>query len=104
MLHFLIDHNVPKSVSDFLKKQKCNVKLVKDIDAGMTDSQVMNLAQKESRIVVSNDKDFLGLSMKYSSVDMILFNYLSQSGEVRIAGLKKILPKLEAGFGVVVLQ
>lgn len=62
MFKFLVDHNVPKSVSDFLQKQKYNVKLVKDVDAGMTDLQVMNLAKKETRIVLSNDKDFISLS------------------------------------------
>ena len=35
---------------------------------------------------------------------MILFSYFSQSAEVRIVGLKKILPKLETDFGVIVLQ
>lgn len=104
MLKFLVDHNVPKSVSDFLKKQKCNVLLVKNVDASMTDLQVMNLAKKEGRIVLSNDQDFISLSEKYTDVDMILFRYLSQSAEVRIEGLKKILPKLKVSFGVVVLQ
>lgn len=104
MLKLLVDHNVPKSVSDFLKKQKCNVMLVKDVDASMTDLQVMSLAKKEGRIVLSNDKDFISLSAKYTDVDMILFSYLSQSAQVRIAGLKKILPELKVGFGVVILQ
>lgn len=104
MLKFLIDHNVPKSVSDFLKKQNCNVMPVKDVDASMTDLQVMNLAKKDGRIVLSNDKDFISLSAKYTDVDMILFSYFSQSAEIRIAGLKKILPELKVGFGVVVLQ
>lgn len=104
MFKFLVDHNVPKSVASFLKKKKCNVKLVKDVDATLTDLQVMNLAKKEGRIVLSNDKDFISLSSKYINVDMILFSYLSQSAEVRILGLKKILPKLKVGFGVVVLQ
>lgn len=104
MLKFLVDHNVPKSVSDFLKKQKFNIKLVKDVDAAMTDLQVMYLAKKDGRIVLSNDKDFISLSSKYTDVDMILFSYLSQSAEVRIEGLKKILTKLKVGFGVVILQ
>jgi len=104
MLKFLVDHNVPNSVSYFLKKQKCNVKLVKEVNATMTDLQVMNLAKKEDRIVLSNDKDFISLSAKYTDVDMILFSFLSQSAEVRINGLEKILPKLESGFGIVVLD
>ncbi|MFA4891488.1 MAG: DUF5615 family PIN-like protein [Candidatus Gracilibacteria bacterium] len=104
MFKFLIDHNVPKSVSDFLRKQKYNVKLVKDVNAAMTDLQVLNLAVGEGRIIVSNDKDFISLSVRYSSVDMILFSYLNQSAEMRISGLRRILSKLKVGFGVVVLQ
>lgn len=104
MLKFLIDHNVQKSVSDFLKKRKFDVKLVKDVNAIMTDLQVLDLAKNEGRIIVSNDKDFISLSVKYSTVDMILFSYLTQLAEVRISGLQKILPKLKTGFGVVVLQ
>lgn len=104
MFKFLIDHNLPRSVSDFLKKQKHDVKLIKDVNAAMTDLQVINLAEAEGRILISNDKDFISLSVKYSNVDMILFSYLSQSAEVRISGLKKILPKIKTGFGVIVLQ
>lgn len=104
MLKFLVDHNVPKSVSDFLRKSKFNVKLVKDINVEMTDLQVLDLAKKENRIVISNDKDFIGLSVKYNTVDMVLFSYLSQSADVRIYGLKKILHKLESGFGIVILR
>lgn len=62
MLKFLIDHNVPRSVGVFLKKKKYNVKLVKDINPEMTDLQVVAVARKEKRIIVSNDKDFVNLS------------------------------------------
>lgn len=104
MLKFLVDHNVPKSVSFFLKRKRFNVTLVKDINPEMTDLQVVALAKKENRIVISNDKDFISLSVKHSGVDMILFNYLNQSSDIRITGLKRILPKLQEGFGIIVLQ
>lgn len=70
----------------------------------MTDLQVIILAKKENRIIVSNDKDFIGLSVKYNDFDMILFNYLNQSADIRITGLKQILSNLEYGFGIAVLQ
>lgn len=104
MFKFLVDHNVPKSVSVFLKRKKFNVVLVKDINPEMTDLQVVALAKKENRIVISNDKDFISLSVKHSGVNMILFNYLNQSSDIRITGLKRILPKLQEGFGIIVLQ
>ncbi len=46
MFKFLVDHNVPKSVSVFLLKKKYNVKLVKDIDAEMSDEDIVKLAIK----------------------------------------------------------
>lgn len=104
MHNFLIDHNVPKSVADFLRKEKQNVKMVKDVDPSMTDLQVMSLARKEDRIVISNDTDFISLSTKFLEVDVILFSYLDQSPEIRIYGLKKILPNLKEGFGILILQ
>lgn len=104
MFKFLIDHNVPKSVSVFLKNKKFDVKLVKEVDSEMTDLQVVKLARKEKRIIVSNDKDFIGLSVKYKAVDMVLFDYLNQSSDVRISGLKRVLPELKEGFGILVLQ
>ena len=104
MFKILIDHNVPKSVGGFLKRKKYNVKLVKDINSEMTDLQVIALARNENRIVISNDKDFIGLSVNNSDVDMILFNYFGQGADIRIAGLKQILSKLKKGFGIIVLQ
>lgn len=104
MLKFLIDHNVPKSVGHFLKKRTFDVKFVKDLNPEMTDLQIVILARREQRIVVSNDKDFISLSVLNSDVDIILFNYLSQAAEIRIGGLKKILPKLKRNFGIIVLQ
>jgi predicted nuclease of predicted toxin-antitoxin system len=104
MLRFLVDHNVPKSVSVFLKKNKYDVLLVKEVNAEMKDTSVIKLALKEKRIVLSNDKDFLHLASRFTKADIILFDFLSQSPEVRIAGLKMILPKLKPPFGVFVLQ
>lgn len=104
MLKFLVDHNIPKSVSAFLKKGKYDVKLVKEIDPEMTDVQIVLRATREDRVIISNDKDFLGLSVKYPHVDMILFDYRNQSAEVRILGLKQILPKMQKGFGIVIVQ
>lgn len=104
MLKFIIDHNIPKKVGIFLKSKKYDVKFVKDINPEMTDLQIIALARNEKRVVVSNDKDFITISVMNNDIDMILFNYLSQTPDIRIAGLKKILPKLNKNFGIIVLQ
>lgn len=104
MFKFLVDHNVPKAVSVFLKRGKHDVRLVRDVDPEMPDLQIVALAIKDKRIIVSNDKDFINLAVKYSQVDMILFDYFSQQASVRISGLKRVLPEIKIPFGVVVLQ
>jgi predicted nuclease of predicted toxin-antitoxin system len=104
MLKFLIDHNIPRSVGVFLKQKGYNVKLVKDVDPQMTDLQLLKVAKDEDRIVLSNDKDFITLSQKFRNVDMILLSYFDQSSEIRIKGLKKVLPALKSGFGILVLS
>lgn len=104
MLKFLIDNNIPKSVGVFLKAKKYDVKFVQDLNPEMTDLQVIAVARRENRIILSNDKDFVALSLGNADVDTILFSYLSQSAEIRIAGLKQILPELKSGFGIAVLQ
>ena len=104
MIKFLIDNNVPKSVAVFLKKKRYNVKLVKTVDPEMQDLEVIGLAKKENRIIVSNDKDFLSLAVKYSDINMIIFDFIDQKSEVRITALKKVLPHLKSNFGVFVLQ
>ena len=77
---------------------------MKDVHSGITDLQVVSWAKTERRIIISNDKDFIGLSAKYPEVDMILFDYIEQNSNVRIAGLKQVLPKVKQGFGIAILQ
>jgi predicted nuclease of predicted toxin-antitoxin system len=104
MLKFFVDQNVPNKVSSFLVNCDYDVRLVRDIDSGMSDSKVLEIAQKENRIVVTNDKDFLRLSLNYSDVDIIVFAFKNQSSKCRIESLKKILPRLKNSFGVIVLN
>ena len=104
MLRFFVDQNVPNKVSSFLMDLAYDVRLVRDIDYDMSDSTVLAIAQKENRIVITNDKDFLRLSLSYSDVDIIVFAFKNQSAQCRIESLKKILPKLKNSFGVIVLN
>lgn len=104
MLRFLIDENVPKSVSLFLIKQKYNIKLARDIKSELTDKEVLQIAIKEKRIILSNDKDFIDLAMHHREVNIVLFDFLNQGSDIRITALKKILPKLKGQFGILLLQ
>lgn len=104
MLRFFVDQNVPNKVSNFLKDLAYDVKLVRDIDPGMSDSKVLQIAESESRILITNDKDFLRLALTFLNVDIIVFAFKNQSAQCRIDALEKILPKLKKSFGVIVLN
>jgi predicted nuclease of predicted toxin-antitoxin system len=104
MLKFLIDENIPKSVSLFLIKQKCDVKLARDIRTELTDKEILQIALKEKRIILSNDKDFIDLALNHKDLNIILFNFMNQGSDIRISALKKILPNLKGQFGILLLQ
>lgn len=55
MLRFLVDENIRKEIIDFLAKQGHDVTRP---DAGTTDQDVIALAQKEKRILITHDLDF----------------------------------------------
>lgn len=104
VLKFLIDHNIPKSVGVFLKKQNFDIKLVKDINIQLSDLDLIKLAKQENRIILSNDKDFISLNLRYPTVNMILFSLNSQNAEIRIQAIQDIIPKIKLPFGIIIIK
>lgn len=106
MLKFLVDHNIPQSVSEWLIAQTYDVKLVKDINPEMSDRNVSEIAIREARILLTNDSDFVGIYAMKEKGDCIIFRLESQSGVLRIKALGKILPEIKAGksFGLLILE
>lgn len=95
MLKFLIDHNIPKGVADWLIDKGYDVKLVKDINPEMPDQEVVIHALREKRILLTNDNDFVGIGMEKKEGSFIIFRQKSQSADLRIQALEKILPDLQ---------
>jgi len=58
----LIDENVPKSVYSELRRRGYDVKHVIFIERGMKDRDIVELANRENRIVITLDDDFVQLS------------------------------------------
>ncbi len=104
MRRFLLDHNVPLSVAAYLKGEGHDVLLVRDTDPEMADSDVLQLALQEQRIVLTNDGDFMGLAPFYPDTDIILFACRQQGAEVRIQALRKTLPDLRQSIGLLIVQ
>ena len=68
MHSFLVDESSGKKLAIFLNKSGYDTTFVGDLNPGASDKEVLTLADKEKRILVTNDKDFgelifrLGLS------------------------------------------
>ena len=58
----LIDENVPKSVYIELKKRGYDVKHIIFIKRGLKDKEIIDLANREGRIIITLDEDFVHLS------------------------------------------
>lgn len=59
-MKFLTDENIASSVAMELRNQKFDVKDVKEEGLfGISDRDIIDLALKEKRIIITHDKDFL---------------------------------------------
>ena len=58
MIKFLIDENVGHSLIKYLQDQEYDVKSVSELFPSRDDIFIMDRANQEDRIIVTNDKDF----------------------------------------------
>ena len=92
-IKFLADVNVEKPLVDYLSKQGYDIKWIPDYNCKMLDEDLLQLANEEKRIFITNDKDFgdLIFLQKKLSVGTILFRVKGQKTEEKIKLMKKIL-------------
>ena len=92
-IKFLADVNIEKPLIDFLLKQGYDIKWIPDIDCGLADEDLLKLANKEKRILITNDKDFgeLIFLRKRLSAGMILFRVKGQRTQDKVRLMKKLM-------------
>lgn len=95
-IKFLVDVNVEKPIEpivDYLSRQGYDIKWVPDYNCEMPDEDLLQLANEEKRIFITNDKDFGGLIFlqKKLSVGTILFRVKDQKSQGKIKLMKKLL-------------
>ena len=82
VLKFLTDENVSSSLIKAVRDEGYNIKDIKEEGLfGISDKEVLALAFKENRAVITHDKDFANL-LKYPSVKhkgVILLRFKNQS-------------------------
>jgi len=57
-LKFLVDVGVGEKVEDFLYKNGYDILSVRKLNPRMSDSEIIDIAAKDNRIVITMDKDF----------------------------------------------
>jgi predicted nuclease of predicted toxin-antitoxin system len=92
---------------DFLRKNNVDVKWVTEVNMQMSDEQIIEMANKEERIILTNDKDFGELTFLKGEISkgILLLRVKGQDVNNKIALLrillKKYSDKLENHFTVV---
>lgn len=92
-MKFIVDESTGKRAAVFLDKQGYDTVFVGDEFEGISDTEIMNKARTENRIIVTNDKDFgeLAVKEKKSSEGIILLRLKIETPNQKIKVLGKIL-------------
>lgn len=92
-IRFIGDVNLERPIVDYLLGSGYNVKWIPDLDCRMVDEKLLELANREKRILVTNDKDFgeLTFRQKKVSTGIILLRVKGESAKDKVRLLQKLL-------------
>ncbi len=95
MLKFLVDNSSGKKIADALKSHKFDVIYAGDSLPEAEDEHILEKAEKENRILVTNDKDFGELIFRHErpSSGVILFRLRIDFPDNRIKVLLNLIDK-----------
>lgn len=106
MLRFVTDESASQLVTDYLREQGHDVIAVAELSAGVDDNEVLALAVREQRILVTADKDFGTLVFKQGRTHfgILLLRPDDSRPTVKVAVTKRVLTEyghwLATGFVV----
>ena len=92
-VRFLADVNVEKTVVDYLVQNGYDIKWLPDYDCQLPDEYLLSLANREKRILITNDKDFgeLVFLQKKLSTGIILIRVHGQKAHDKVKLIEKLL-------------
>ena len=105
-MKFLVDENVHLAIYQFLKDQGYDTTSVAENYSSFEDLEILSIANKEKRVIITNDKDFgfLIYQQKLPHKGIILFRLKSELSELKIERLKVLfLKKLEFSDSFIVI-
>jgi predicted nuclease of predicted toxin-antitoxin system len=64
-MKFIANENFPKPSIDFLRERGVDIKAIVELEPGITDEKVMQLAIEEERTILTHDSDYGELIFRY---------------------------------------
>ena len=107
MTKLLADENIPKETVNLLKEQGVDVISVQDFSSGLSDRDILELANAKGRIVLTFDKDFgqIIFKEKYKSQGLILLRFVPESPQqISKRNLQLLATKIRIEKNVVVIK
>jgi predicted nuclease of predicted toxin-antitoxin system len=94
-MRFLIDESVEKLIVYWLRDREYDVTYITEISPAITDEDVIDLANNEIRILITNDKDFGELIFRQSKITngIILICDFNEESSNKIRLVKEVLEK-----------
>lgn len=91
-MKFLADVNIEKPIVDELRKMGYDIEWVAEVNRYMDDMSIFKMAQKENRVLLTNDKDFgeIVFRQKLITTGIVLFRIKGQD----VKGKEKLLKRL----------
>lgn len=95
MLKFVLDVGVGHKVSAFLTENGYDVLSILDIDPAMPDADILVIAERDQRMVVTMDKDFgeLAYRSRQKHEGILLLRLEDASGDEKANVIREILGK-----------
>jgi predicted nuclease of predicted toxin-antitoxin system len=106
-VRFLADENVEQPLVSWLRESGHDVICVGDMAPGATDDEVLDLADRDRRVLLTNDKDFGEIAHRRGrpAAGVVLLRLKTQDGSKKASHLARALPllgeRLEGRFAVV---
>ena len=102
-MKFLIDANLGRRFSNLVNNSGYDAVFINDVLPRASDEEILVLAEREKRVIITNDKDFGMLVFKHgkSSAGVILLRVLAADSEKRFDMVKGVFFKSEGNFIVI---
>ena len=103
-LRLLADENIPRTVIIALREKGYDVASVWELRSGMSDEEVVELAIKESRIIITFDKDFGRIALLKPNITGIILLRIPPLNPLYIVErILSVLERIENPYGKLIL-